>query len=277
MSGVSVLVLTYNEEKNIRACLQSVAWSSDIHVVDSGSTDSTVVICREFTPHVQYHSFESFSAQYNWALDHVPFRHEWLLVVEADEVVPEELRDEILRVLELPPSDIAGYYVRWRILFLGRWIKHCTMYNSSWLLRLFRHRQVRYEDRPVNQHAVCRGRCGRLQHGLWHDNRNGPTRLLAKYNRYASWEAEESLRLLRGETVSEIRPRLLGNPSERRRWLKQVFMRLPLRPLLKFFYLYVLSRGFLDGMPGLLYCTLTAVQEFFVGVKVGARKRALPA
>ncbi|MFQ5695538.1 MAG: glycosyltransferase family 2 protein, partial [Terriglobia bacterium] len=251
-------------------------WSDDLHVVDSGSTDRTLAICRQFTSRIHQRAFHPESAQYNWILENVPFRHPWLLVVDADETVPPALREEILGAVAAAPAELDAFYVGFRVYFLGRWIQRSTLYGSTLLLRLFRHRQVRYEQRPINPHPIVRGRFGKLQNDLVHHNHNGLTRLVAKYNRYATMEAEQTLRLLRGDAETGLRARPGGNPSERRRWLKQVFMGLPLRPLLKSFYLYVLMRGFLDGAPGLLWCALMGMQEFLVTAKVGARKRGLP-
>lgn len=274
--SISVLVLTYNEETNLRGCLESVLWSGDIHVVDSGSTDATVAIARELGAHVHVHPFEHFSAQRNWALDNVPLRYEWLLVIDADERASPELATEIQAAVRTAAPDVSGFLLPLRLLFLGRWIPHASQYREVWFLRLFRHRTVRYEDRLVNAHPILRGDYRTLKSPLIHDNRKGITDLVAKFNRYASLEAEETLRLRRGDAATGLPARLGGSALERRRWLKHLHMRLPFRSLSKFLYLYVWRRGFLDGAPGFFYCALMGLQEFFVVAKVGASKRHLP-
>jgi glycosyltransferase involved in cell wall biosynthesis len=134
---LSVLVPTLDEEVNLPECLASLAWADQVIVVDSFSHDRTIAIAREFGAHVVQHEFENYSRQKNWALETLPFRHEWVLIVDADERVTPELRAEIEAVLAAP--EWAGYYVNRRFIFLGTWIRHAGWY-PSWNLRLFRHR-----------------------------------------------------------------------------------------------------------------------------------------
>lgn len=275
MAGVSVLVLTYNEEANLRPCLESVRWCDDVHVVDSGSSDSTVAIAQELGARVLVHRFEHFSAQRNWALDNVPFRHEWIFVLDADERVPADLASEMQEAVRAATPGVSGFLLPLRVYFLGRWIRHASQYRRVWFLRLFRRGAARYEDRKVNAHTILQGMCGYLQHALDHDNRKGIAELLVKYNRYASLEAEETLRLRRGSATTGLPARLGGSPPERRRWFKQIFMRLPCRGALKFLYLYVWCRGFLDGAPGFFWCVLMAMQEVLTGLHVYARRHNL--
>jgi glycosyltransferase involved in cell wall biosynthesis len=276
VSKVSILILTYNEEANLPACLESVRWSDDIHVVDSGSTDRTLEIARAAGAHLYTHPFENFSRQRNWALANARFRHQWVLSLDADEVVPPELAEEIERAVAAAPADVNGYAVRWKVLFLGRWLQHVSQYNSFWFLRLYRHRATRYEDRQVNAYALVEGKTGRLENPLVHDNRKGLTALVEKFNRYAALEAEETLRLRGGRSETGLPARLGSVEAERRRRLKQLYMRLPFRATIKFFYLFVVCRGFLDGLPGFFYAALMAEQEFLIAANVATRKRGLP-
>lgn len=276
MAGVSVLVLTLNEEPNLRACLESVRWSDDINVVDSGSTDATVAIARELGAHVHVHPFEHFSAQRNWALRNVPFRNEWVLVLDADERVSAVLVEEIRLAVVQAPAGVAGFEMRRKVYFLGRWVKRAGQFNAFWFLRLFRHRVAQYEDRSVNEYPLVVGEVRRLCGALLHENLKSVTDLIAKFNRYATLEAEETLRLRRGDTSIGLPARLGGSALERRRWLKHLHMRLPLRSLSKFLYLYVWRRGFLDGAAGFFYCALLSSIEYLIALKVGARRRGLP-
>lgn len=275
--SISILVLTYNEEVNLPASLERARWSDDIHVVDSGSTDRTAEIARALGAQVHRHPFENFAAQRNWALRNAAFRHDWVLVLDADERTPPGLAEEICRGVEQAPAGVAGFEMRRKVYFLNQWVPHAGQFPQLWFLRLFRHRTARYEDRSVNEYPLVDGEVRRLQHALIHENRKGVTDLVTKFNRYATLEAEETLRLRRGAAPSDLPARLTGSPAERRRWLKHLSMRLPFRALLKFLYLYVWRRGFLDGVPGFVYCALMAVQEFFVAAKLGARKRRLAA
>src|SRR5262249_35499623 len=139
---ISVLIPVKNEERNIAACLESVSWADEIWVVDSHSTDRTVEIAEQYTDLIiQFDYNGGQMKKKNWALENIPFKHEWVLIVDCDERVTPELEAEICRVLSRPGEDEApqGYYVNRRLIFLGRWIKHCGWY-PSWNLRLFKHR-----------------------------------------------------------------------------------------------------------------------------------------
>ena len=274
MASVSVLVLTYNEELNLPGCLASAAWSDDLHVVDSGSTDATVEIARRFGAKVYVHPFENFSAQRNWALRNAAFRHEWVLVLDADERTPSDLAEEMQRAAAQAPQEIAGFEMRRKVFFMGSWIKYAGQFNHFWFLRLFRHRQTRYEDRSVNEYPLVEGEVRRLQGALLHENRKPVRDLMAKYRQYAALEARETLKLLGHQADTGLPARWRGTPAERRRWLKHLHLRLPFRGLRKFLYLFLWRGGILDGVPGLVFCVLMAAQEFMLAGELRALKRA---
>ena len=274
MAGVSVLVLTYNEELNLPDCLASAAWSDDLHVVDSGSTDATVEIARRFGAKVYVHPFENFSAQRNWALRNAAFRHEWVLVLDADERTPSDLAEEMQRAAAQAPQEIAGFEMRRKVFFMGSWIKYAGQFNHFWFLRLFRHRQTRYEDRSVNEYPLVEGEVRRLQGALLHENRKPVRDLMAKYRQYAALEARETLKLLGHQADTGLPARWRGTPAERRRWLKHLHLRLPFRGLRKFLYLFLWRGGIVDGVPGLVFCGLMAAQEFMLAGELRALKRA---
>ena len=158
---VSVLVLTMNEEVNIRRCLEGVKWADEIFVLDSGSTDRTLDVCREYTDKIYTRRFDNWSGQLNWALDNLPFRNDWLLNVDADEVVPDELAEEMIHAAETAPDDVTAYWLRRRFIFLGRWLKLRALYKT-WILRMFRHKRLRFQS-LVNPGAGVRGRKRVLQ------------------------------------------------------------------------------------------------------------------
>ncbi len=276
MPSVSVLVLTYNEEANLPACLESVRWSDDLHVVDSGSTDRTQEIAREFGAHVYLHPFKDFSDQRNWALRNARFAYDWVLVVDADESVPADLAQELDAAVRQAPEGVVGFEMRRRVYFLGRWLKRAGQFDAFWFLRLFRHRKARYEDRRVNEYLLIDGEIRRLRGALIHDDRKPIEFLLQRFNRYATLEAEETLRLLRGGAETGLAARLTGTAAERRRWLKQLHLRLPLRGTRKLLYLLLWRRGLLDGGAGVLFSSLMAAQEWMLSVKLAALKQGLP-
>ena len=256
---VSVLVLTRNEEANIAACLESLQWTGEVFVVDSFSTDRTAEIAGRHGAKVYLHDFAGYAAQRNWALDHLAFSNDWVLMLDADERVPSALAAEIARVVRAPANVHAGFYLKFRHIFLGRWLKHGGLYNT-WLLRLFRRQLVRLEERPLNEHAILDGTAGYLRQPFDHDDRKPLSDWVAKHNRYAGLEAEEFFReTLAGGYGSSILPRLRGRQAERKRWIKlKIWNRLPLllRPFLFFFRNYILKFGFLDGRAGLVYHVL---------------------
>lgn len=266
---ISVLVPTFNEEVNIRQCLSSVAgWASEVFVVDSFSTDATVTIARDMGATVIQHAFEGYAAQKNWALDTLPFSNEWLLILDADEYITEELRSEIASVIEADGTGYDGFFIKRRFIFYGKWIKHCGWY-PSWHLRLFRHRLGRYEDRPVDEHVCLNGKAGRLKHDLIHRDLRDMTWWIAKHNKYATLNVQAYQQIEEGVGAGRrIAPRLFGTPPERRRFLKEkVWRHLPATGLLMFFYLYVFRLGFLDGEKGLQFCVMRGIFEHMKSVK----------
>jgi glycosyltransferase involved in cell wall biosynthesis len=271
-AAVSVLVPTLDEEVNLPECLRSVAWADEVFVIDSFSRDRTVEIARAHGAHVVQHAFESYSRQKNWALDNLPFRNEWVLIVDADERVTPELRCEIETVLG--GSRFDGYYLNRRFIFLGHWIRHAGWY-PSWNLRLFRHRLGRYDDRDVHEHVVLNGAADYLSSDLLHQDRRGLEAFVARHNRYSTLEAAARFKAERDAPDRAHLPvSLLASPVQRKRFLRErVWPRVPGKPLALFVYMYVLRRGFLDGRPGLALCLFHAFQELMVGLKLAELRR----
>jgi glycosyltransferase involved in cell wall biosynthesis len=270
---LSVLIPTLDEELNLPECLASVLWADQIFVVDSFSRDRTLEIARAQGAQVVQHAFENYARQKNWALACLPFRHEWVLILDADERATPDLADEI--GLAIQSTRYAGYYLNRRFYFLGRWIRHAGWY-PSWNLRLFRHALGRYEERPVHEHVVLDGPVGYLRNDLVHLDRRPFSAFVDRHNRYSSFEAEARLAAER-QTLARTRlsARLLGSPVERKRFLRErVWPRLPFKPLVLFVYMYLVRRGFLDGRPGLVLCVFHAWQEFVVGIKLAESRRS---
>lgn len=256
---VTVIILTYNEEANLAQALGSVAgWAGQVIVLDSFSTDRTVEIAREFGCDVHQHAFENYARQRNHALT-LPIRHEWVLFLDADEWLPSELKLEIAGVIAANPAE-NGFYIKWRFIWMGRWIRRG--YYPTWILRLFRLRKARCEQRSVNEHMIVEPPVGRLKHDFMHEDHKGLGDWIAKHVRYARLEAEELLKRERGLSQQEIGANLFGTQAERKRWLRRhLWERLPplVRPWLFFGYRYVFRGGFLDGKPALIYHFLQAL------------------
>jgi glycosyltransferase involved in cell wall biosynthesis len=274
---VSVLVLTRNEEANIAACLETVHWAGDVFVLDSLSTDRTTEIATDLGARVCLHPFEGYAKQRNWALDNLPYSTQWVLMLDADERVPPALADEITQVIRNDANGCVGFYLKYRHIFLGRFLRHGGLY-PTWLLRLFKRGRARYEERPMNEHAILDGEAGYLQNPFDHCDNRPLSDWIAKHDRYADLEAEEYLRERFGHGYQDsIRPCLWGTQAQRKRWIKlDVWNRLPLllRPFLFFFWNYILKGGFLDGREGFIYHVLWSFWvRFLIDVKILERRR----
>jgi glycosyltransferase involved in cell wall biosynthesis len=276
---ISVLVPAKNERANLRACLESARFAGEIVVVDSGSTDGTREIAAEFgATVVDFHWNGRFPKKKNWALANVPWRHEWIFILDADERITPELAEELARTVAAPAAD--GYYVNRRFWFLDGWLWHCGYY-PSWNLRFFRHPLGRYEEFPdvddtgsgdneVHEHVVLQGRTARLRHDMEHYAFPTIDVWVEKHNRYSNWEA----RLLNSAAGDAAAAKARIDPSlARKRRLKHLAAHLPFRPALRFFYHYVLRAGFLDGYRGYVFCRLMAFYEFLSVTKASELRR----
>jgi glycosyltransferase involved in cell wall biosynthesis len=252
--GLSVVILTMNEDRNLPDCLSSLHdLPCELFVVDSGSTDRTLEIARAGGAAVFSHAFENYGLQRNWALGNLPFSHEWVLNLDADERLTPELAREIAGALASVPDDIAGFLLRRRTVFLGRWIRHGGHY-PNYQLRLFRRSAGCCEDRLYDQHFVVRGKVASLQNDYIDVVASDLTTWSQRHIRWAAAEADESLRRQTGN--NSVRPELTGGPVARRRWLRsKVYGRAPLfvRPLSYWIYRYFIRLGFLDGKEGLVF------------------------
>lgn len=269
---VSVLILTYNEELNLPDCLASATeLSDDVHVVDSFSTDQTVEIAKRYDARVVQHAFAYPAQQKNWALDNLPFKYEWLLVLDADERVPEDLRAEIADVVRADGHGKDGFWMRYRLMFYGKWIRHCGWY-PTWILRLVRRGKVQWENRPVDEHAVVAGDVGRLRHDIIHESLRDVDFWIAKHNVYSSHNAR-IYASTGGEPADGIMASWLGNQAERKRFIKQhIWPHLPGRAFFFFLYMYFFRLGFLDGRHGFHFCVMHAIFQQFVVVKQWEQK-----
>ena len=273
---ISVLVLTLNEEQNLPPCLESLKWCDDIVLLDSFSTDRTVEIAREAGARVVQRKFDN-ERDHRAASLKLGFKHPWVYNPDADEVTPTELRDEMLGAVQDTRRSEVAYRVRFKTMFMGRWIKHSSLY-PTWVVRLFRPEAVTFE-RTINLRYRINGDVGRLQNHFEHYTFNkGLNAWFDKHNRYSWQEAEESLKSLAkdGFRFGDLWAR---EPATRRRALKELSFRLPFRPLLRFLYMYLLQLGFLDGSPGYRYCRLLAIYEYMIILKmkeIERRRLGLP-
>jgi len=272
---IDVLIITYNEALNLPPCLQSLSgWVNRVYVVDSGSTDGTQDIARSFDAEVVHHDWPGYAAQRNWALDTLPFESDWTLVLDADEVVTDQLRSEIEAIVSRPVDEVPenGFYINRLTYFLGKPIRHCG-YFPAWNMRLFKRGRGRYENRSVHEHVIIDNPVGYIRAYLLHNDRRGLEHFYAKHNRYSSLEAAELFRdivgLNRGPDSAN-----LTRQTRHRRWLKRnVIRRLPLPGVWRFVYMYILQLGFLDGSTGFQFCRFIAGYDAMVAFKLSALLR----
>jgi glycosyltransferase involved in cell wall biosynthesis len=265
MASISVLILTLNEEVNLAECLDSCAWSDDIVVFDSFSTDRTPKIAAR--PGVRFiqRRFDNYAGQRNAALADVQFRHAWVLMVDADERTPVDLVAEMTQAVANADPDTVMFRMRRKDFFLGQWLRRSSGY-PSWFGRLVRLGRVRVE-REVNEEYIADGKIGRLKTHLLHYPFNrGIDYWYERHNRYSSMEAiaKVEMRNLPLALTSLFK----RDPVDRRRVLKRLVYRMPLRPSIWFFYLYVFRLGFLDGRAGLAFSRMRASYEMIIDLKV---------
>jgi glycosyltransferase involved in cell wall biosynthesis len=262
---VSILILTKNEEEDLPECLASVAWSDDVHVFDSFSTDQTVPIAEGCGARVQQRVFDDYATHRNAALLQCEFRYPWVFLLDADERVTPGLALELQRMAVSETGDIAGYRVRRRDFFRGQWLKHAQI--SPLYIRLVRPERAQY-TRAINEVLEVAGPVADLEQPLDHyPFSKGISRWLQKHDVYSNMEAELIVRQ-QGLQQPELR-KALRSPDfhERRLHQKAFFYRLPARPLIKWLYMMLVRGAFLDGSPGVSYATLQAFYEYMIVLK----------
>ncbi|MGB9206286.1 MAG: glycosyltransferase family 2 protein [Terriglobales bacterium] len=280
---ISVIVPVRNEARNLRCCLESLARVGEVYVVDSQSTDDTVEIAKAHGAKVvQFHYAGGWPKKRQWAMDTLPLAYDWIFLLDADEVLTPELIEEIRRALQNP--QLNGYSIRLQMYFLGRVLRHCDA--SFWKLSLFRKGRGRFEcrlkdqdasmaDIEIHEHVVVDGPTAELHHALIHHNVDSLSRYILKHNEYSNWEARVLWQPEGAANSEEVSADLFGTQAQRRRWLKRNLYRMPGSPVLLFLYRYMVRLGFLDGVPGLIYCTFQAVQMFHSKAKIYELKHQL--
>jgi len=271
MNGVSVLILTLNEEANLAECIDSCGWSDDIIVFDSMSEDRTLEIANTKGVRLVQRRFDNYAAQRNAALTTVQYKNPWVLMVDADERVSSELAAEIATTIAGVGAEVALFRIRRKDFFLGKWLRRSSGY-PSWFGRLVRLGHVRVE-REVNEEYIADGEIGHLEAHLHHYPFNrGIAYWFERHNRYSTMEAIAKMRMHNDRIV--VRELFAWDPIDRRRMLKQCLYRLPLRPLIVFLYLYIVRLGFLDGRAGFYFGRMRAAYEMLIDLKViEARRR----
>ncbi|HEY9851635.1 MAG TPA: glycosyltransferase family 2 protein [Leptolyngbyaceae cyanobacterium] len=269
----SIYILTHNEEIDIAACIESAMLSDDVIVVDSFSSDRTVEIASNYPVRIVQHKFESHGKQRTWMLQNIPTKHEWVYILEADERMAPQLFNECLQAIQ--NLNYIGYYVAERVMFMGKWIRRSTQY-PRYQLRLLRKNSVWFSDYGHAEREICNGKTSFLKETYPHYTcGKGFSRWIEKHNRYSTDEAKETLYQLNTGKVN-WRDLFFGRTEiERRRALKDLSLRLPGRPLVRFLYMYFILGSFLDGAAGFTWCILQAFYEYLIVLKVWEMKNCM--
>ena len=262
--SVSILVLTLNEEKNLSGCLDSVSWSDDLVVLDSGSTDKTLEIADKLGAKVIERQFDNYAAQRNFGLS-FNFKYEWILMLDADERITPEVREEIYQIVKQRKNPVTLYRIRRKDMFMGKWLRRSSGY-PTWFGRLFRKGRVRVE-REINEEYYTDGKVGLLKgHLIHYPFNNGVAYWFERHNRYSSMEAK---RLIAERTGKIVWSNFFNSdPMLRRKTFKKLAYRMPFRPILTFSFLYFWRLGLLDGKAGLHFCLMRSIYEYMINLKI---------
>ncbi len=269
-----------NEAANLPRCLRSIDWAAELFVVDSQSDDGSQEIAESLGATVVQFEFEgTWPKKKNWALDHIEFAHEWIFILDADEVLPAEAESEFRGIVTNPESPHAGYWINRRFHFMGKWLKYA--YTPNWNLRLIKRGCGRFEkltdgatgsgDNEVHEHIIVRGTTGHLKAVMDHYAFPSVEVFVEKHNRYSNWEARVALDKFLGKSF----PSLQKKDVWLKRQLKRVALRLPFRPFLRFLYVYLLQGGILDGREGYYFARLHGFYEFLSEAKTYELKKML--
>ncbi len=263
--NISFLIITFNEEENIKRCLESIKWSDDIAIVDSGSTDRTIEICNAYeNTSVYFRKFDDYASQRNWLIDNHNFKNDWIFVIDADESLDEGLSQELHDCAKLKKADIYAYAVRRKNYFLGKYLKHCG-YPDFYIIRMFKRGKGKFLL-SVNERLEVQGRMERLKNYLCHDNNKGLTDFVEKHNRYSSVESEIFIKKAKKNNI--LNSIFSFNKLKNEKLLKNLIIFLPCKGVVTFFYLYILRLGFLDGEAGFIYCVMKAFYFFLIEIKM---------
>lgn len=275
---LTAIVAARNEARNLPRCLESLRDLAEVYVIDSQSTDGTSDIAQSYGAHVvQFHYQGGWPKKRQWAMESLPFAHDWIFLVDADEALTSDLAAEIREAIRNPDYD--GYYIALRMFFLDRELRHSGA--SFYKLSLFRRGKGRFEcrlkdqdqsmaDMEVHEHVVLDrtsgGKTAKLRNPLLHHNVESLSHYIRKHDEYSNWEARVWLE--GAASVQDLAPSFFGSQAQRRRWLRKKLFALPGSPMLFFLYKYILRLGFLDGIPGLIYCSMQGIQFFHIKAKI---------
>jgi len=266
---VSVIILTKNEEHDLPSCLEALKWCDDIHVLDSGSIDKTISIAGTFGASIWTNPFESFGKQRNFALDHIVTKYNWILFLDADEITTKKFYHALLNEINNAAGDIAGFYCCWKMMLDGKWLKRSDNF-PKWQFRVVRKGYARFKDFGHGQKEdLITGNIMYLKEPYLHYGfSKGWSHWINRHNVYSSQEA-----IARLNNCPPFRNLFAKHGSVRNPALRSWLSKLPGWPFLRFCQAYFLNFGFLEGIPGFIYCVNMAFYEFFIKIKISELKQ----
>lgn len=266
---ISTVILTKNEEQDLPLCLDALQWCDDVHVLDSGSEDLTVEVACSYGAKVSMHAFESFGKQRNHALQALPLRHEWVLFLDADEVMTPACVQAVQQAVQQAPESVAGFYMCWKMMLEDTWLKHSDSF-PKWQFRLLRKGRATFTDFGHGQkEGDVDGSIAYIREPYLHYSYSkGWHQWVSRHNHYSDKEA-----LARLHNCPPFKQVFARHGSQRNVALKSWLSRLPAWPLLRFLHAYILKLGFLEGTPGLIYSVNMAYHEFLIQIKMRELKR----
>jgi len=275
---ITAIILTFNEEINVETCLQSInGWCQEIFIVDSGSTDCTLQICKKYTEQIYKHTFVNSASQWDWALKNLPIKTEWVLPLDADHIITERLQHQLIEAASNPEPSIDGYYATHRYFFLGKRIRGFKPYS----LRLFRLGKTRLDrSEMVDFRFLVEGKTKNLTGEILEINKKELSIdfWIDKHQVFSSRMAVEEILRTQAQLNWSFKPNLLGNYDSRIIWLKNRWYHMPLylRPFIYFIYRYFIRLAFLDGTTGFTYTFLQAFWfRYLIDLKIGKLRRQL--
>ncbi|MET0637346.1 MAG: glycosyltransferase family 2 protein [Chitinophagaceae bacterium] len=272
---ISVLILTRNEEKDLPGCLDSVKWSDDVHILDSFSTDNTVQLARSRGASVVQREFDGYASQRNAGLKNTSFKYPWLFILDADERVPENMVAHLMEATRVAGPEVSAFRLQRKDYFFGSWLKHAQI--SPYYIRVVRPEKV-YYHREINEVMEVEGEIREMKG--WFDHypfSKGISHWISKHNIYSTMEAQRLIDEQKGIAKFSFRKAMFDKDFNVKRFhQKGLFYKVPGRPVIKWFYIYLWRRGILDGRGGFIYATLQSIYEYFIVVKVKEMKQTRP-
>ncbi|GHA48819.1 glycosyl transferase [Salinimicrobium marinum] len=249
--------------------MQSLKWCDDVHVLDSGSSDNTVSVAKSYGAKVSYNAFKSFGQQRNFALDHLDLKYDWVLFLDADEVATPTFRKAVEEAIATSTDGIAGYYCCWKMMLEEKWLKYCDNF-PKWQFRLLKKGCADFTDFGHGQkEGTLFGKAAYIKEPYLHYSfSKGWGQWINRHNKYSTLEARD--RLYHPPPFKAI---FSNDSSQRNPALKSWLSRVPGWPVMRFIYTYIFNAGFLEGIPGLIYCVNIAYYEFLIIIKMRELRR----